>query len=171
MWLGTALVMGCGGGDSEGPPVETFRPECEVKLSGAVSGDPLCIDTTLAYFAAEDYFALTLEEIPGGQPLVHMQPTVNGRPSVGSFTGPSSDVDCGVFVRDGTKAWYAYYEDPRSGVSLRGSCTMNLTQVEEYNKGGSVVTYRFQGTMTAHLVALETSGATGTVDVSMTFSY
>lgn len=87
-----------------------------------------------------------------------------------SFTGPTSDMDCGVSVREGTKAWYAYYENPQTGASLRGSCTVTFTRLTGYIAGGGATTYRFQGRLEARLVALESSGATGTVDVVSNFT-
>ncbi|QSQ20437.1 hypothetical protein JY651_35050 [Pyxidicoccus parkwayensis] len=172
MWLGTALLVSCGGGgDDEGSNEPPPRVVCDVTVSGAVTGTPGCADATLVYFGASDDFTLTLETAPGSAPVMIIRPSVNGRPSVGVFDGPSTEMDCGVSVRQGSKAWYAYYEDPRSGASLRGSCKMTLTQVEEYGNSGSVVSYRFQGTLQAHLVGLESSGATGTVDLATTFSF
>jgi hypothetical protein len=45
------------------------------------------------------------------------------------------------------------------------------TQVEPYGGGGGVTTYRFQGTLRAHLLALESTGARGEVDVETHFTF
>jgi hypothetical protein len=135
-----------------------------------VSGTPACQNTTLIYYEASDDFTLTLEPVRGAKPAVVIHPNADGHPSVGDLVGPSNTVDCAVTVRDGAKAWYPYYEDPRAGVSLRGSCKVTFTQLASYVDSGTVVSYRFQGTMTAHLLPLESTGATGTVDVVMNFA-
>lgn len=172
-WLSTALLMGCGGGGAGGALVEDELPPqavCDITVSGAVTGTPACKNASLTYRQTTDDFILTLDTGTGAKPLVQIHPNANGRPFVGDFVGPTSEVDCAVTVRDGGKAWYPYYEDPRAGVSLRGSCTLTFTQVEVYVDSGTVVSYRFQGTMQAHLLPLESSGATGTVDVVMNFT-
>lgn len=169
-WLGTALLMGCGGNGGGGPMEEPPPPVCDITVSGAVSGTPACQNTTLVYYETSDDFTLTLETPVSARPVIRMRPNANGRPVVGEFVGPSDTMDCAVTVRDGAKAWYPYYEDARAGVSLRGSCKLTFTQVEDYIDSGSVVSHRFKGTMTVHLLPLESTGATGTVDVVMNFS-
>ncbi len=173
-WLGAALLLGCGGDDGgTGEDPDEVEPEatCDVTLSGAVTGTPTCRDASLAYFTSDDDFTLTLDLAPGTQPTAVIRPSANGRPSATTFTGPSEEVDCGVSVRDGSKTWYAYYENPQTGASLRGTCTLTFTQMETYGGGGGVTTYRFQGTLRAHLLALETTGASGTVDVESHFTF
>ncbi|WP_164008617.1 hypothetical protein [Pyxidicoccus trucidator] len=170
-FLGAALLLGCGGDDDGGEGPDDVEPEarCDVTVTGAVSGTPVCRDVSLAYFSSDDDYTLTLETEAGARPLVLVRPSANGRPEVGTFTGPTSEVDCGVTVRDGAKAWFAYYENPQTGASLRGSCTLTFTHIELYGGGGGATTYRFKGTLQAHLLALETTGATGTVDVVTNF--
>ncbi|MFP2930750.1 hypothetical protein ACLESO_37245 [Pyxidicoccus sp. 3LG] len=169
-WLGAALLVGCGG---DGPDVEEDPPvaSCDITLSGAMTGTPECRDVSLIYFTESDDFSFTLETASGSRPFVLVRPSANGRPAAEAFTGPSTTVDCGVSVRDGAKAWYAYLEDSRSGVSLIGSCTLTFTQAEVYAAVGNTTSYRFQGTLQAHLLAMESTGATGTVDVQVNFSY
>ncbi|MCY1017092.1 hypothetical protein [Pyxidicoccus sp. MSG2] len=170
-WLSTALLMGCGGAGGalvEDEPLP--QAVCNVTVSGAVTGTPACQDASLTYRETTDDFSLTLDMGTGSRPLVQVRPNANGRPFVGDFVGPTSEVDCAVTVRDGGKAWYPYYEDPAAGVHLRGSCTLTFTQVEDYIDSGTVVSYRFKGTMQVHLLPLESSGATGTVDVVVNFT-
>lgn len=170
--LSSALLLACGGdGDGEGPDGDNAAAACSVRVTGSVSGTPACRATSLIHRADDDAFTFTLETEAGTPLSVLVLSLAPGRPGVAALSGPGSSLNCGVSVREGAKAWYSEYSSPRTDEFLTGSCTLTFTELRVDASAGNTTTYRYRGTLRAHLLALERTGSSGTVDVESSFNY
>ena len=174
--LGSALLLACGDDDAGGGGPDGEGPDgqgatCSVRVSGAASGTPACRATSLIHRSDDDAFTFTLETEAGSALTVLVGARAPGRPGVTALAGPSELLTCGVSVREGAKAWYSEYSSPRTDEFLTGSCTLTFTELREDASAGGTTTYRYRGTLRAHLLALERTGSRGTVDVESSFTY
>ena len=171
--LGSALLLACGDDDAggEGPDGEGTAAACNVQVSGAVTGTPACRATSVIHRADEGAFTFSLETEAGTPLSVLVLSRGEGRPGLTSLSGPSETFNCGVSVREGAKAWYSEYSSPRTDEFLTGSCTLTFSELREDATAGNTTTYRYRGTLRAHLLALERTGSRGTVDVESSFTY
>jgi hypothetical protein len=165
---GALLLLACGGDDADG---EDSEGTCSVSITGAVTGSPACRATSLIHRADDDAFTFTLETEAGTALTVLVGALAPGRPGATALSGPGSALTCGVSVREGAKAWFSEYSSPRTDEFLTGSCTLTFTEVRVDASAGNTTTYRYRGTLRAHLLALERTGASGTVDVESSFTY
>jgi|GEM_PF-3672746 len=163
--LGASLLgLGCDGGDGD----EAEKP-CVFRATGAVTRSGSCEVPTLTHSFRHGDLSFSLLTPEGASDLLFLGVGMHGEPSVGSYTGRSEQVRCSGLVREGSKDWSPYDWDEVTGEVLEGSCTLTLTQVELVSETPYVKTYRFQGNVRAHLLPLESTGATGTVDLEADF--
>ncbi len=169
----SSTLFACGDDDAsgDGPDGENPAATCSVRVSGAVTGTPACRATSVIHRADDDAFTFSLETEAGTSLSVLVLSRGAGRPGVSALSGPSEAFNCGVSVREGTKAWYSEYSSPRTDEFLTGSCTLTFTELREDATAGNTTTYRYRGTLRAHLLALERTGSSGTVDVESSFTY
>jgi hypothetical protein len=167
--LSSALLLACGGeGDADD---ESAAASCTVRVTGSVTGTPACRATSLIHRADDDAFTFTLETEAGTSLSVLVGALAPGRPDVAALSGPGGALNCGVSVREGAKAWFSEYSSPRTDEFLTGSCTLTFTELRVDASAGNTTTYRYRGTLRAHLLALERTGSSGTVDVESSFTY
>ncbi|MFY2557413.1 hypothetical protein ACN469_07300 [Corallococcus terminator] len=163
--LGASLLgLGCDGDDGDEP-----EGPCVSRVTGAVKGSDLCGMPALTYATRHGNFTFSMST-PEGTPVfkaLYMEGI--GMPSVGTYTGPTREVRCGGLVREGSKDWSPYDLDEVTGKVLEGRCTLTLTKVEVLGTTPNYTTYRFRGTVRAHLLPLESTDATGTVDLEADF--
>lgn len=92
--------------------------------------------------------------------------TIKDTPQTGTFNQDTRDVDCSISMKKGALTWLGR---KGSGVPTSGTCALKLDSVEVRDAMGNATTYKVKGSVSGHLDAEPTSGAMGTVDVTMDF--
>ena len=173
--LAAAAILGCNS-NSTGPQQGTSK-SCTVTLSGAVSGTYDCRPATTSYGTATDATGFTFGvRASGSQPAIGLSVVWIGTPTDTIYRNPDgtytytntnggAQADISVTTSNG-QTWLATVGE---GPPAAGTYILNFATVTANNVTASGALYDAEGTVTATLPAVASSGATGTIILSATF--
>jgi hypothetical protein len=173
--LAAAGILGCNS-NSTGPQ-QGVSSSCTVTLSGAVSGTYDCRPATTSYGGATDNTGFTFGvRASGSQPAIGLTVVWIGIPTDsiyrnmdGTYSYKYTDIgaqgDISVTTSNG-QTWLATIGE---GPPAAGTYILTFTSVTANSFTSSGGLYDGEGTVTATLPAVASSGATGTIILSATF--
>jgi hypothetical protein len=157
-----ACSSGNGGNGDGGLPGES----CNITLTGSVTDAVICGGVSLLFNSNGGTSTFSVGNSDDTDVTVNNIIVMPGEPQVTTFDAVSSDVNCTATVSN-TQLWRVH----DNGASLAGAgvCKLTFTQVTPDTTVGSHTTYFYEGTMNATLPAHTSGGATGEVQVVITF--
>lgn len=173
--LAAAGILGCNS-NTTGPQQGTSK-SCTVSLSGAVSGTYDCRPATTSYGSALDNTAFSFG-VPasGTRPAIGLTIVFLGTPTDSiyrnpdgtySYTNTNGGAQANISVTtSNNQTWLATVGE---GPPAAGTYILNFATVTANGSGPGGALFDAEGTVTATLPAVASSGATGTIILSATF--
>jgi hypothetical protein len=141
---------------------------CKGTVSGQVKGTfSVCDDYDNLYLQNMDAFNFSADytELPTSF-VFSTAWTVPGAPKQMTYNQDTMGIECTITVSQGKLTWVGQHG---GGSVSSGSCSLNLSLTAGLGAMGNTEAYHLKGTLSGTLDADPTSGATGTVDLSMDF--
>ena len=163
--LTAAGILGCNK-NSTGPGTGVSS-SCTVNLSGAVSGTYDCRPATTSWSSTTDDAGFSFG-VPasGTRPAIGLTIVWLGEPADTTYHNTDAGAQADISVTSGTQSWVATVGE---GPPAAGTFSLTFTSVVTNSITPAGKLYATEGTVTATLPAVTSSGASGVVILSATF--
>jgi len=164
--LAGVVVLGCNS-STTGLPAG-ISASCSVTLSGALSGTYDCRPATTEWSAYNDGGGFTFAVPTSGiRPAVGVAIVWLGEPTTRTYANTDADAQADVRVTAASgQSWLATVNE---GTAPAGNYSLTFSSVTANQAGASGKVYDGEGTLTAKLPAVTSTGATDTITVTATF--
>ncbi len=151
--------------------IDLATQTCSSTLSGAVSATDNCLPDATAFVTAKDSSGYGFSLVDSTT-ATHVQVAIvwSGTPAVGSYTNTAGSGGMVMATQTSGATWLASTgTGGGAGQPVQGTYDLHYTTIGTgvSSNGGTV--YPAAGTLTATLVPLSGTGATGNINVSVTF--
>ena len=164
--LAVAAAVVAWGCENAAAPQPGQTGSCTALLSGAVTGSYDCRPAYTQFDSATGRSGFGFDLAASGtRPAIFVAVEWVGVPMVATYTSADSGASASLLVTSSANRWSA---DVGSG-SPAGSYQLTLTSVAQNGVTSGGLAYRTDGSLTATLPAAAGTGASGTINLSVTF--
>lgn len=159
-----AIVAICAALSACGGSIDLGGGSCTVTLSGAQTGTSSCTAPATAVYASSNARSgISLSGTSSGQPSIAV--SWAGNVHTGTFTQTDAGAQAGITVTSGSSYWAV----SAGGGANTGTYALQITSATSLGTVSGGQAWSVHGTLTATAPAVPGSGASGTVNVQVTF--